>query len=575
MKTKICLLIGVLLLSHIFAESKEVVTGKTPTQQGSINVFTSPELYNLAQKWASEYGNANPKLKITVVKSTDSEFAGKLKSGEGIGFTAEETFTALGNQSVWNMIVGRNVIVPVMNAHNPLLEDIYKKGITAEKLSGILTNPDKQNWEMLLGKVQSSSAKPVHYYIMNDPTILSGVEKFLNANQPIFTGIKITSGQEMISVIQKDPDALGFCRLVQIMDPSNQSLAENIKLVPIDKNGNGKIDYMENIYDNLQTFSRGVWIGKYPKVLSGNIYSVSSQKPKNEAELAFLSWVITDGQIFLNANGYSDLVSSEIKSQLDKISEPVVYSVAPANEANVLLKMLLFVLFLFIVISFIYDMATRRLRNKRLTVTNTKSALEPVFDENSVIIPKGIYFDKTHTWAFMKKDGNVKIGIDDFLLHITGPVTHIEMKSAGEKVKKGDQLLSIIQKGKQLNIYSPISGTIKAHNEILTGNSSLLNSAPYEDGWVYSIEPTNWLLEIQFLTMAENYKTWLKDEFSRLKDFFATVVKIDSPEYALVLQDGGALKENVLADFGPEIWEDFQTKFIDNNQIVNFFKFLT
>jgi len=35
------------------------------------------------------------------------------------------------------------------------------------------------------------------------------------------------------------------------------------------------------------------------------------------------------------------------------------------------------------------------------------------------------------------------------------------------------------------------------------------------------------------------------------------------------------LKENVLADFGPEIWEDFQTKFIDNNQIVNFFKFLT
>jgi len=68
----------------------------------------------------------------------------------------------------------------------------------------------------------------------------------------------------------------------------------------------------------------------------------------------------------------------------------------------------------------------------------------------------------------------------------------------------------------------------------------------------------------------------LADEFLRLKDFFAAVLKANNTEYALItLQDGGALKDNVLADLGPEVWEDFQTKFIDNNQIVNFFKFLT
>jgi hypothetical protein len=150
------------------------------------------------------------------------------------------------------------------------------------------------------------------------------------------------------------------------------------------------------------------------------------------------------------------------------------------------------------------------------------------------------------------------------------------MKNAGEKIKKGDPLLSIIQKGKQLNIYAPISGTIKAHNDSLTTNSTLLNSAPYEEGWVYTIEPTNWILEIQYLIMADKYKAWLTDEFSRLKDFFTAVLKTNNAEYSLVvLQDGGALKDNVLADFGPELWEDFQTKFIDNNQIVNFFKLLT
>jgi len=577
MKTRICLLIGFLLLNYSIADSKEVATGNIPAQQGSINVFTSPDLYNVTMKWVSEYGSFNPKLKINVIKSADSEIAGKLKTGDGIGFIADESYDALSNQSIWNIVVGRDVIVPVMNAANPLRDEIYRKGITSVKLAKIFENPEKQNWGMILDNVQNSSDIPLHYYVMTDSSIQSMVNNFLKTNQTNINGIKITSGQEMISAIQKDPNALGFCKLVQIMDIKNQSLAENIKMVPIDKNGNGKIDYMENIYDNMQEFSRGVWIGKYPKALSGNIYSVSSQKPKNENELAFLSWVLTDGQKFLNSNDYSDLVSSEIKSQLDMINEPVLYATAPTNEISVLLKMIFTVLFVFVVIGFIFDMVVRRIRNKGSIAKDSNSGLiSAVFDENSVIIPKGIYFDKTHTWAFMKKDGTVKIGIDDFLIHITGPVTRVEMRNAGDKIKKGDHLFSIIQKGKQLNIYAPISGTIKTHNETLTTNSSLLNSAPYEEGWVYTIEPTNWLLEIQFLTMAEYYKTWLKDEFSRLKDFFATVVKTDSPEYAIiVLQDGGALKDNLLADFGPETWEDFQTKFIDNNQIVNFFKFLT
>jgi len=576
MKTRICLIIGLLLLNYSILDSKEVTPGNAPTPQGSLDVFTSPDLYNLTMTWVNEYGSLNPNLKINVVKAANNEISDRLNTKEGIGFIADDTYNTLNNQSVWNMVVGRDVIVPVMNAANPFRDKIYQEGITAEKLARILENPEKQNWGMLLDNIQNNPEIPFHFYVINDPSIQSGVANFLKTNQPNTKGIKISSGQEMISAIQKDPNAFGFCRLVQIMDPKNQNLAENIKLVPIDKNGNGKIDYMENIYDNLQAFSRGVWIGKYPKALSGNIYSVSSQKPKKVTELAFLSWVLTDGQNFLKTNGYSDLVSSEIKSQLDKINEPVVYAVAPTNEVNALLKMILTVLFVFVVFGFVFDMVTRRIRNKEAVIKDTNSRMSNVFDENSVIIPKGIYFDKTHTWAFMKKDGTVKIGIDDFLPHVTGPVTRIEMRKAGEKIKKGDQLFCIIQKGKQLNIYAPISGTIKTQNETLTTNSSLLNSAPYEEGWIYTIEPTNWLLEIQFLTMADKYKTWLTDEFSRLKDFFAAVLKTNNAEYSVItLQDGGALKDNVLADFGPEVWEDFQTKFIDNNQIVNFFKLLT
>jgi hypothetical protein len=101
---------------------------------------------------------------------------------------------------------------------------------------------------------------------------------------------------------------------------------------------------------------------------------------------------------------------------------------------------------------------------------------------------------------------------------------------------------------------------------MLATNASPMNASPYSDGWVYIIEPTNWIRETQFMIMAERYSEWLKYEFSRLKDFFAASLKANTLEYAhVVLQDGGDIMDNILSDFGPDVWEDFQTKFIDSS----------
>jgi hypothetical protein len=80
------------------------------------------------------------------------------------------------------------------------------------------------------------------------------------------------------------------------------------------------------------------------------------------------------------------------------------------------------------------------------------------------------------------------------------------------------------------------------------------------------IEPSNWLKEIQLLSMAEKYIEWLKNEFPRLKDFLAASVRANTIENSMVFQDGGALKDGILADLGPEIWEDFQTNFINKSK---------
>jgi hypothetical protein len=67
--------------------------------------------------------------------------------------------------------------------------------------------------------------------------------------------------------------------------------------------------------------------------------------------------------------------------------------------------------------------------------------------------------------------------------------------------------------------------------------------------------------------MGEKYKEWLSDEFKRLKDFFSALVMSDNSVYQqIILQDGGELSDNFLSDLGPEVWENFQTSFIDTSK---------
>ena len=560
MKTRIFLIVAFLLLNCLYSKSKEASSGGSDSLSGSITVTTSPELYDLTMKWANEYSRLNPTQKITVSKASENTVSEIISSGE-LGIVSEEFYHKLNNSSTRSMVVGRDVIVPVMSSKNPLLNEICLKGITTKELSQIISNPENKSWGDLIGGAQKT---PIHFYTANDQSAVSVLRSLQNLHQPISTGIQTAGTAEMIRAIQNDPNALGFFNLTQIADPNNKNLLEGLRFVPIDKNGNGKIDYMENIYTDIESFSRGVWIGKYPKALTSNIYSVLSSNPNNISEVAFLKWVLTDGQSFLNENGYSNLVYNERLAQLGKFGQPDLYATVPVERTSSLLSVLLLILVFIVITGVVVELVFRAFSKRSKTSHEMQPVSTGVFNEESVIIPKGLYFGKTHSWAFMKKNGSVKIGIDDFLQHITGTITRVELKRAGETVKKGELLMSIIRKGKLLNIYSPISGTITEVNENLEYNSSLLNSSPYSEGWVYLIEPLNWGLEIQYLLIAEKYKEALKDEFARLKDFFTSLIKANSLDFAYVtMQDGGELTDNPLAELEPEVWDDFQTKFID------------
>lgn len=562
MKTKILIFVAFCMLFFSVVENKKACALSKVNPEDSLNILSTPDLLNLTSIWVKEYQNLNPKVKIKVVGLSEYQTLNSQYAKGKLCFISNEGFSEIKDESVWKMVVGMDAIVPIISSKNPFIDEIKLKGISPEMLTQIFNNPEKQNWGTILLNNQKN---PFKIYILNNESVKLGLANFLNLEQTKITGTNVVSEEELISVLQKDQNAIGFCQVADILDSKNQNIDQNIKLLPIDKNGNGKVDYNENIYDDFNGFLRGVWIGKYPKELCQNIYSISSAKPTNENEVAFLVWVLTSGQQYLNTKGYSDLTYTQKQANIDSLFSKAEIT-QTTNYRSALITALL-ILAGITVLFLTTDYVIKRIKTTRKIEIKTASISTPFINENSFIVLDGLYFDKSHTWAFMEKDGVISIGIDDFLQHITGPITRVKMKNPGEIINKGEPFLTIIQDGKQLNIKAPISGTIKANNTNLFLDTSLLNKSPYSEGWIYMIEPKNWLRDTQFLIMAQGYKEWLKMEFLHLRDFLAVTLRSNYAEHSqIVLQDGGEIRNGILKDLKPEVWEDFQTHFLDNSK---------
>jgi glycine cleavage system H protein len=194
-----------------------------------------------------------------------------------------------------------------------------------------------------------------------------------------------------------------------------------------------------------------------------------------------------------------------------------------------------------------------------------KSGKHPGFvTADSIKIPQGLFFSKYHTWAYLGANGEAKVGIDDFLLRFTGDVTISHFKNPGEKINKGDVLTLINKNGKNLRILSPISGEIQRENTSVFENQATLKTDPYKLGWMYSIKPSNWKAETNSYYLAEDATNWAQQELLRFKDFLSVSVQKYMPQPStIVLQDGGEIADQALAELPEEVWQEFQDKFLN------------
>lgn len=117
--------------------------------------------------------------------------------------------------------------------------------------------------------------------------------------------------------------------------------------------------------------------------------------------------------------------------------------------------------------------------------------------------PANLKYASSHEWALLEGD-IVTVGISDHAQDALGDLVYVELPNVGDTVSQGDEAGVVESVKAASDIYAPVSGEIIEINEALTDSPEIVNSEPYEGGWLYKIRASD-VAELDALMSAEEY----------------------------------------------------------------------
>jgi glycine cleavage system H protein len=100
---------------------------------------------------------------------------------------------------------------------------------------------------------------------------------------------------------------------------------------------------------------------------------------------------------------------------------------------------------------------------------------------------KEILYAKSHEWVQFLDDTTARIGISDFAQNELGDLVFISLPEEGDEVSVGESFADVESVKAVSNVFSPVSGTVKAINENLLDQPELVNSDAM-DAWFVVVE---------------------------------------------------------------------------------------
>jgi glycine cleavage system H protein len=119
-------------------------------------------------------------------------------------------------------------------------------------------------------------------------------------------------------------------------------------------------------------------------------------------------------------------------------------------------------------------------------------------------IPENLKYSTDHEWLRIEGE-NAYVGITDYAQHELGDIVFVDVDTEGETLDKSEIFGTIEAVKTVSDLMMPISGEVLEVNAALQDNAAVINSDPYNEGWIIKIKMTN-IAEANELMDAAAYK---------------------------------------------------------------------
>jgi len=122
------------------------------------------------------------------------------------------------------------------------------------------------------------------------------------------------------------------------------------------------------------------------------------------------------------------------------------------------------------------------------------------------LVPKDLKYTEEHEWVHVSDDGTeALVGITDYAQKELGDIVYVELPQEGDHLTQMESFGTIEAVKTVADLYAPLSGEVIEVNSALQDQPTLVNSSPYEDGWIVRLrvrEPK----EIDALLSHDDYR---------------------------------------------------------------------
>lgn len=102
-------------------------------------------------------------------------------------------------------------------------------------------------------------------------------------------------------------------------------------------------------------------------------------------------------------------------------------------------------------------------------------------------IPENLKYTEDHEWVRVEGEF-AYVGVTEFAQAELGDIVYVDISEEGEELDQGEVFGSVEAVKTVADLFMPVSGEVVESNEQLEGEPELVNSDPYEAGWMVKIK---------------------------------------------------------------------------------------